>query len=167
MIWDGCLQKDKDLLENIQLAAARIVTGVRRGTSHSALVKETGWQTLQQHRDLHKLIMLYKILNNLAPNYLQELMPPFASQCSSRTLRNPSIIQQIKSKSNYFRDSFLPSTIYKWNSLLISIRNSPSLAIFKAQLNKTMGPSKPPRHYYYAERKPGIILACMRMGCSN
>ena len=167
VIWDGCLQKDKDLLENIQLAAARVVTGARRGTSHSALLKETGWQTLQQRRDTHKLIMLYKILNNLTPEYLKELIPPLASQRSDRTLRNSSNIQQIKSKNNYFRDSFLPSTISKWNSIPITVRNSPSLAIFRSELNKTMGPCKPPNHYYYGERKAGIILACMRMGCSN
>ena len=108
-----------------------------------------------------ELIMLYKILNNLAPDYLKELIPPLASRRSSRALRNSLNIHQIKSKNKYFRDSFLPSTISKWNSLPSTKRNSPSLAVFRSELNKIMGPCRPPIHYYYGEslRKPGIILA--------
>ena len=32
IIWDGCNKLQSDLLESIQLDAARIITGLRRGT---------------------------------------------------------------------------------------------------------------------------------------
>ena len=41
IIWDGCTKAQSELLENLQLYAARIVTGLRRRTSHSILYAET------------------------------------------------------------------------------------------------------------------------------
>ncbi len=43
-------------LENIQVEAARIVTGCTKLCSLNNLYKETGWQTLQTRRDQQKLI---------------------------------------------------------------------------------------------------------------
>ena len=40
------IKGESDLLENFQLNIARTVSGARRGTSHSAIYEELGWQTL-------------------------------------------------------------------------------------------------------------------------
>ena len=40
IIWDNCTAQESDLLESIQLDAARIITGLRRGTSHAVLYYE-------------------------------------------------------------------------------------------------------------------------------
>ena len=43
IIWDNCSDQESKLLESIQLDAARIITGLRRGTSHTVLYNELGW----------------------------------------------------------------------------------------------------------------------------
>ena len=68
-IWDNCSRGDSDILEDVQLDMARIVTGARRGTSHELLYSDTSWQTLAQRRDLLKFKNFLKIVNNEAPPY--------------------------------------------------------------------------------------------------
>ena len=45
-------------------------------------------------------------------------------------------ISNIKTRSNFFRNSFFPSTITEWNKLDRDIRNSDSLNVFKLYLLK-------------------------------
>ena len=67
IIWDNSTKQQSDLLESIQLDAARIITGLRKGTSHDILYKETGLCPLVIRRKHSKLIQFFKILNNEAP----------------------------------------------------------------------------------------------------
>ena len=46
-----------------------------KGTHRENLLCETVWVTLKNRRKDHKLIMMYKLLNNLTPIYLSELCP--------------------------------------------------------------------------------------------
>ena len=49
----------------------------------------TGWQSLSQRRRFHRLRWFYKILNNLAPSYLADLIPPTTGERRhAYTLRN-------------------------------------------------------------------------------
>ena len=49
-------------------------------------------------------------------------------------------ISNIKTRSNFFRNSFFPSTITEWNKLDRDIRNSDSLNVFKLSLLKFVRP---------------------------
>ncbi len=75
IVWDGCDETDNDLLEQPQYEAARLVTGAIKGTSRERLLNEVAWVKLKERHTYHKLKIIYKILNNLAPSYLQELCP--------------------------------------------------------------------------------------------
>jgi hypothetical protein len=48
-------------LENVQLEAARIITGLRKGTSHVKLYTELGWVPLKERRRTNKLILVYYV----------------------------------------------------------------------------------------------------------
>ena len=61
IIWDGCTETDSDLLEKLQIDAARLVTGAIKGTSRESLLKETAWVRLRSRRSDHKLLMMFKI----------------------------------------------------------------------------------------------------------
>ena len=39
IIWDNCTKQQANLLESIQLDAARIITILRKGTSHATLLR--------------------------------------------------------------------------------------------------------------------------------
>ena len=75
VVWDGCTQLDRDLLESVQLAAARVVTGALSHISHSKIYAETRWETLAERRWKHKFKLMYKIVNGFAPTYLRNLIP--------------------------------------------------------------------------------------------
>ena len=72
-VWDGCTMTDANRLEQIQLNAARIVTGLPVFASLRSLYYETGWETLANRRKRRKLALMYKIVHDHlcddAPSY--------------------------------------------------------------------------------------------------
>ena len=75
VIWSNCTNQDKKLLEDIQTEAMRVVTGATKLCSIAKLYDDTGWDTLESRREKQKLIIFYKIINGLAPTYLNQLVP--------------------------------------------------------------------------------------------
>ena len=57
IVWDNCSIHESDLMESVQLEAARIITGLRKGTSHVKLYTELGWVSLKERRRINKLIL--------------------------------------------------------------------------------------------------------------
>ena len=58
-----------------------------KDTHGDSLLKQTAWITLKDRRNDHKLIMMYKIVNNLVFTYLSELFLENVSSRSNRSLR--------------------------------------------------------------------------------
>ena len=81
------------------------------------LLTDLGWETLQSRRNKHKLVLLYKILHGLAPDYLSELVPPLVQETTTYNLRNSDNVQNYRAHSNLFLNSFFPSSIRAWNDL--------------------------------------------------
>ena len=127
---------DADLLETVQLAAARAVTGANCRTSHVILYDETGWETLSKRREKHRLILFYKIINGLTPAYLYELIPENVFNRNSYNVRSKHNISQVRTRSNTYNNSFIPATIRQWNLLPSSVRNSDDIESFKRNLDK-------------------------------
>ena len=165
VIWDNCSQYEKDELEKIQTEAARIATGATKLISLSNLYKEICWETLQQRRHNNKLILFYKMVNNLAPTYLSSLLPQQVSTVSRYNLRNSNDLQTIRTNTSLYYNSFLPSTLREWNKLPTEIRQLPTLNSFKYSLSQDK--QKVPKHYYYGTRKAQILHMRLRTGCSS
>ena len=70
----------KELVENVQYRAAKIVSGGIHRTSHNILYNELGWETLAERRRKQSLKSFQKIVIGEAPAYLQKLL---AEQSSS------------------------------------------------------------------------------------
>ena len=75
VLWDNCSLSECDLIESIQYESARVVTGAMKSTSRSRLLEELSWEDMKTRRSMHKLVLYYKIVNNLTPNYLSDLLP--------------------------------------------------------------------------------------------
>ena len=165
IVFCNLLEGEADELEAIQLRAARIVTGARRGTSHALLYLETGWEKLSIRRTRHQLIQFYKIINGIAPQYLRDLIPSRVGSSSRYPLRNSDNLTLIKATTNNYHDSFLPSTTVLWNSLSLDIRQSPTLSSFKASLRGR--DTRPPTFYFQGTRINQIIHCQLRLGCST
>jgi hypothetical protein len=74
--FDNCTAFEANSLEQVQRLAAVICTGSFKRSSYNLLLKDLGWDTIQNRRQNAKLILMFKIINNLTPNYLKELIPP-------------------------------------------------------------------------------------------
>ena len=165
IVWDNCSQYESNQLEQIQNEAARIVTGATKLVSINSLLHETGWETLSARRKKHKLIMFYKMNNNMCPTYLSSLVPPTVGNTSRYDLRNVDNIQTIHAHSQLYFDSFLPSVVREWNALPGQIRNSTSLSSFKNQLNLNI--RSPPAYYCSGSRQGQIYHVRLRTNCSS
>ena len=86
-VWDNCSNECKTQLESIHNEAARIVSGGTKLSSIQKLLEELAWETLQERRSKHKLVIFYKIVNGLTPEYLSDLLTPLVSDTNPYNLR--------------------------------------------------------------------------------
>ena len=105
------------------------------------------------------------MVHNIAPSYLSSLVPQPVNAASAYNLRNQNDIQNIPARTNYYFNSFLPSSIRDWNSLPLDTRNSDSLETFKRKLNR--GDNFVPKYYYTGNRKLQVLHARIRTKCSS
>jgi hypothetical protein len=73
-LWDECCSRNADKLNQLQLEASRIVSGLPKFPSKESLYFETGWETLSCRRRRRKLTLFHKIHNNIAPEYLNDCL---------------------------------------------------------------------------------------------
>ena len=150
-------------IESVQYNAALAITGAVRGTSREKLCQELGFESLQQRRWYRKLCCLFKIINNQSPSYLFQLVPSPNIRYFSRNSEN---IPQLRTKHDFFKNSFFPSTIKEWNNLDPHIKKSKSISIFKSNILKFIRPK--PNNVYYCHNPKGIrLLTRLRLGLSQ
>ena len=162
-VWDGCTITDSNRSEQVQLTAARIVTGLPTFSSLCSLY--TGWETLAERRRNKLLTLLHKIINNKAPIYLQDLLPDIVGAISCYDLRNSDNFEVPFTRLCSFETSFFPSTLKLWNELDLCIRNIPSTSQFKSSVRNL--PPKPLNYLSAGERKFNIILTRLRHRSSS
>ena len=88
VVWDNCTKREKENLEKIQIEDARIFTGITRSASINNIYKEIGWLTIENRQTFQKIILIYKIVNGLTPDYLSEIFPRNVSTRTTHSLRN-------------------------------------------------------------------------------
>jgi hypothetical protein len=104
--------------------------------SIESIYKSMGWDQLKVRREVKNLTLFYNILNNLAPEYISDLIPPTVSETSNYYLRNSQNISQEANRLALLQQSFFPSTIKLWNTLDLNIRQIPILAHFKSKIRQ-------------------------------
>ena len=147
----------------MHIEAARIITSATKLCSIEKLLFDLGWESLQNRRKKHKLIIFYKIINGLAPNYLLDLVPSIIQETTNYNLRNADDIQTLHARTNLYYNSFFLSTIRAWTSLPEDTKQSTSISSFKFRLNM----NKPPKYYNTGTRMGQIFHARIRLECSS
>ena len=102
--------QNKKQLDLIHHEAARIITGGTKLCSIQKLLSELGWETLQERRSKHKLVIFYKIINGLTPDYLSDLLPPIVQDNVTYNLRNANNMRSLRARTNLYFNSFFPSS---------------------------------------------------------
>ena len=144
------------------------MTGAIKGTSSARLYKELAWESLGSRRKLHILSQFHKIVKNLTPDYLSELLPKLSSERTHYRLRSRENFTQFSFRTSHFQKSFFPSAITGWNSLDLDVRNSVSLPTFKAKLRSTLFPHSYNKLFDFSfSRRASIYHTCLRLGFSS
>ena len=137
-VWDPHVDKDITKLEKVQRNAARFVkSDYSRHSSVTTMMNDLNWKPLQTRRRENRLVLLYKIVNNLVA------IPPdkhLAFKTSKYNLRQNHSKQIVTKESdvNSYKNSFFPRTIIDWNKLSDKEVNCQSLDSFKAELQRTI-----------------------------
>ncbi|CAH3144832.1 unnamed protein product [Porites evermanni] len=96
--------------------AARFVTSDYQNYDHGSvatLLKDLGWKSLKNRREVDRLCLLKKGLDNNAILPLDELSKPARE---TRHMHN-RYYTTIYARTNIFKFSFVPRTIRDWNNL--------------------------------------------------
>ena len=114
----------------VQRIAARFAcNNYRREASVTTMRDELGWRSLKQRRADQRLIMLYKIVNNLVEVDLSKEHTPLTRHSRNSQTKSFTIPYE---KKPYLQYSFLPRTIKQRNSLPATLATTPSLNVFKS-----------------------------------
>ena len=73
----------KKQLEAIHTEAARLVFGAAKLCSIDTIFMDLGLKSLQSRRNIHNLLLFYKILCCITPNNLFELLPPLVQETAT------------------------------------------------------------------------------------
>ena len=138
IIFCNCSRTEDELLESVQRRSFKIITGgiVRTPTIH--LYNEVGLETLKARRDRNVLLFFFKIINNMVPDYLQDLKPekikPEKSTPGRYMFRNKDEFVPPEWRLRTYQKSFLPLAVSLWNSLEEDTRTISNNELFKETL---------------------------------
>ena len=95
-------------------------------------MKKLMWKSLEYRYTKHICTMVYKILNNLTPNYMTENI---TFKTSDYALRSNQNLNLPKPKTNSCKRTFFYRAVSCYNQLPIEIRNAATLRSFNILLN--------------------------------
>ena len=96
-------------MERTQYQAALAVSGTWKGTNRENIYEELGWETLNHRRFFRRLTQIYKIINNLTPEYLKILTPP--QQGHLFGYRSTNVLYPLRGRTSRYQNSFCPDSI--------------------------------------------------------
>lgn len=165
VLYDNCTQAQGNLLEDLHLDALRTITGLVRGTSHAVLYAETGQCSLRKRRERHKLLLYFKMVNDMVPHYLKSLLPPLVSDINPYHRRRPLERSLPPYNTELFRTSYISSTTTLWNSLPEYVQRMNSISAFKRYL--ITNDSVVPSYYYFGKRTEQVLHCRLRQNMSD
>ena len=118
-------------LQNLQNRAARIVTSSSYDSSVSALIKTLTWPSVADMIKVETACMVYKSINDLAPDYLSEIFTK-NSACSKKNLRNTATdlrVPLLKTCNGQRAFSYRGAGV--WNHLDLEVKQTSSFKAFK------------------------------------
>jgi Skp family chaperone for outer membrane proteins len=136
-IWAPSLKKDKDLLENVQRRATKLVPGLR-SKPYEERLEILNMPTLEYRRKRGEMIEAYKYLHGhyqVAADWLRR-------DLNSTTRGHPLKLKKMSFNTEIRRNSMSNRIVNNWNALPTDVVLAPSVDSFKGRLDKHWGSSK-------------------------
>ena len=141
LIWSNTSNVNINKITKLQRRSCKLILGQEYNGLIEAL-ERLNMLSFDQSIFLSKAKLMYKIQNNLAPAYLNEMflmrditLNNTASNLRSVTNKNLLLPQ---AKCNLFKGSLSYSGVIVWNSIPVSIKNSSSLTVFVKRCTEWM-----------------------------
>ena len=119
-VWGSCSVQNRNLILRLQRRAARIVTGNFDfiNVRGSELIKQLGWQTIDERRDYFTATLMHRCINGQAPSRLinELVMTEDSHDCNTRSAANHDI-KVPKPNIELFRNSLRYRGAVLWNNL--------------------------------------------------
>ena len=125
---------DINKLQRIQNIAARITERATSRTSTTSILSNLHWLPINKRTQFKVLLLTFKALHDMAPQYISALLHPYAP---SRSLRSQSqkLLQVPRAHTQHYgQRAFSISAPTLWNQLPSNIRAAPTLDTFKKLL---------------------------------
>ena len=133
-VWGKCSVTLCDKLQKLQNSAARVITRSSYDVNAKELLISLRQDNLAKRRKKLKAALMFKILNGLAPDYLQDL---FSIRTTKYNVRNLEMKLNLpKPDTAYLKKSFSCSAASLWNNLPNNLRTIESLRSFKREVNR-------------------------------
>ena len=131
VVWLPHYQTDIDRLEMVQRRSARFVLNKKdRYASVTKMMESLGWPSLQSRRTNAKLIMFYKIINDIVDVDIDDnILVPVTCHYTRGHLMQPY------TRVDAYKYSYMPSSIKLWNTLPGDVTKQNSVENFQANLH--------------------------------
>ena len=130
----GLPEYDIAKLQRIQNSAARLVTRTRLYDHITPVLHQLHWLPVK-YRIMYKILLLtYKCLHGLAPDYLAELIHEYVPARNLRSASKCNLVVPLVSTASYGHRSFCHASPELWNSLPDHLKKSQTLEQFKSSL---------------------------------
>ena len=130
-MWGNCRKRGIGSLQKLQNRAARIIMNSAYDASAAPLIQSLGWPTISNLNQKETVTLMYKSLNELAPEYMRNLFTK-CSDSNSRVLRSTDTDLKLPLlKTSAGEKSFLYRGARLWNSFSKETKVAPSLNAFK------------------------------------
>jgi len=111
-VWAPGQKTLKNAVEMVQRRVARYVCGrYARTDSVSDMLAKLNWDTLEQRRDMSRIMIMLKIIYSLIAIPTTQFIPT-AVHIRGKTNK----YRQLPTRTNYYKYSFFPTAITLWNA---------------------------------------------------
>ena len=139
VIWSNCGETNLSRLQKLQNAAMRIILGMPFRTHINDMLKALHFMDIKSRINYTTGCMMYKVLNDLAPSYLNNSFQKVNTIHDLNTRSsNAGDLYIPRIKSYYGKSAFQHKGSVLWNVIDKSIRNANSLMCFKIAFKKEL-----------------------------
>ena len=136
-VWCNATQRDLDKLESVNLSALRCICGAELGTSHDALYKDTGINSLRNRQITSQLVNAFDAKRETRLCRLGGENFVSIRLANRYGLRTTTKLRPIPCHTESYKSFFLPSSVQLLNNIMVSKPNILSLEnhnIFKSNI---------------------------------
>ena len=127
IIWGKSNRHYVNKVSVLQKRFDRLILAKPSKSPSDELLKELSWLTLTNRCKYHAAVLIYKTLNNSAPNYMLDIIQAY----SLRSETNNDLVLIKTPRRNIYKDSLSYYSVCVWNNIPQKSEMSPTLLLLR------------------------------------